>query len=50
MFDLIVNMQQASDCDMMLAHDDDLVMIDELGHDAVSRSLNIGYYTVPSFR
>ena len=49
MFDLIVNMQQASDCDMMLTHDDDLVTIDGLGHDAVSRPLNISYYTVPSF-
>ncbi len=29
-------MQQASDCDMMLAHDDDLLKIDGLGHDSVS--------------
>jgi hypothetical protein len=29
-------MQQASDCDMVLAHDDDLVKIDGLGHDSVS--------------
>jgi hypothetical protein len=33
-------MQQASDCDMVLAHDDDLVKIDGLGHDSVSGSLN----------
>jgi hypothetical protein len=29
-------MQQASDCDMVITHDDDLVTIDGLGHDAVS--------------
>ena len=29
-------MQQVSDCDMVVAHDDDLVIIDGLGHDAVS--------------
>ena len=29
-------MQQASDCDMVLAHDDDLVNIDGLGQDSVS--------------
>ena len=29
-------MQEASDCDMVLAHDDDLVKIDGLGHDSVS--------------
>jgi hypothetical protein len=49
MFDPNVNMQQAYDCDMVLAHDDDLVTIDGLGHDAVSRPLNISYFTVPSF-
>ena len=32
-------MQQTSDCDMVLAHDDDLVKIDGLGHDSVSRVL-----------
>jgi hypothetical protein len=36
-------MQQASDCDIVLAHDDDLVKIDELGHDSVSGSLNSSY-------
>ena len=36
-------MQQASDCDMVLAHDDDLVKIDGLGHDSVSGSLNSSY-------
>jgi len=36
-------MQQASDCDMVLAHDDDLVKIDGLGHDTVSGSLNSSY-------
>ena len=30
-------MQRASDCDMVLTHDDDLVTIEGLGHDAVSR-------------
>jgi hypothetical protein len=29
-------MQQASDCDILLVHDDDLVTIDGIGHDAVS--------------
>ena len=29
-------MQQASDCDIVVAHDDDLVTINGLGHDAVS--------------
>jgi hypothetical protein len=29
-------MQQASDCDMVITHDDDLVTINGLGHDAVS--------------
>ena len=36
-------MQQASDCDMVLAHDDDLVKIDGLGHDSVSGFLNNSY-------
>jgi hypothetical protein len=36
-------MQQASDCDMVLAHDDDLVKIDGLGHDSVSGFLNSSY-------
>jgi hypothetical protein len=29
-------MQQASDCEMVLAHDDDLVTFGGLSHDAVS--------------
>ena len=29
-------MQQASDCDKILVHDDDLLMIDGIGHDTVS--------------
>ena len=29
-------MQQAPDCDMMLAHDNDLVAINKIGHDTVS--------------
>jgi hypothetical protein len=33
-------MQQAPDCDMVLAHDDDLVRIDGLGQDSVSGFLN----------
>jgi hypothetical protein len=33
--------QQASDCDLMLAHDDDLVSIDGLGHDTVSGLLKL---------
>ena len=36
-------MQQASDCDMVLAHDDDLLKINGLGHDSVSRFLNSNY-------
>jgi hypothetical protein len=36
-------MQRASDCDIVLAHDDDLVTIDGLGHDSVSGLLNSGY-------
>jgi hypothetical protein len=36
-------MQQASDCDMVLVHDDDLGKIDGLGHDSVSGFLNSGY-------
>jgi hypothetical protein len=36
-------MQQASDCDMVLAHDDDLMKIDGLGHDSVSEILNSNY-------
>ena len=40
-------MQQATDCDMVLVHDDDLVKISELGNDSVSRLLN-GNHTVPS--
>jgi hypothetical protein len=33
-------MQRASDCEMVLAHDDDLMMIDGLGHDTVSGLLS----------
>jgi hypothetical protein len=33
-------MQQASDCDKILVHDDDLLIIDGIGHDTVSRLLN----------
>ena len=29
-------LQQATDCDMVIVHDDDLATIDGLGHDAVS--------------
>ena len=29
-------MEEASDCDMVLAHDDDLANIDGLGHNSVS--------------
>lgn len=36
-------MQQAPDCEMVLAHDDDLATIDGLGHDTVSRLLNCGH-------
>ncbi|KAI0280168.1 hypothetical protein BGY98DRAFT_347764 [Russula aff. rugulosa BPL654] len=35
--------EQASDCDMVLAHDDDLMKIDGLGHDSVSGVLNSSY-------
>ena len=41
-------MQQASDCDMVLAHDDDLVEIDGLGHDSVSGFLNTGHIVLIS--
>ena len=33
-------MQQASDCDKILIHDDDLLMIDGIGHDTVRELLN----------
>lgn len=36
-------MQQASDCDIVLAHDDDLVTINGLGHNSVSGLLNSVY-------
>jgi hypothetical protein len=36
-------MQQASDCDMVLAHDDDLASINGIGHGTVSEMLNSGY-------
>ena len=43
-------MQQASDCDMVLTHDDDLVTINGLGYDAVSGLLNgIGIHFDHSF-
>jgi hypothetical protein len=35
-------MQQASDCDKILVHDDDLLMIDGIGHGNVSGLLNGG--------
>jgi hypothetical protein len=37
-------MQQASDCDMVLTHDDDLVTINGLCYDAVSGLLNSIYF------
>jgi hypothetical protein len=40
-------MQQASDCDMVLVHDDDLGTIDGLGHDSCEWLLNSSYI-VPS--
>ena len=40
-------MQQASDCDMVVAHDDDLATIDGLGHDSVGDLLNTDHF-VPS--
>jgi hypothetical protein len=40
-------MQQAIDCDMVLAHDDDLVTINGLGQDSVSGLLS-NSYIVPS--
>ena len=33
-------MQQAPDCDKILVHDDDLLMIDGIGHGTVSELLN----------
>jgi hypothetical protein len=33
-------MQQVSDCDILLAHDNDLATIDGIGHDTVSGLLN----------
>jgi hypothetical protein len=36
-------MQQAPDCDMVLAHDNDLVAINGLGDGTVSRHLNRNY-------
>jgi hypothetical protein len=33
-------MQQASDCDKILVHDDDLLMIDGIGYGTVSGLLN----------
>ena len=35
-------MQKASDCDKILIHDCDLLMIDGIGHDTVSALLNGG--------
>ena len=40
---LISTMQQASDCDRMLVHDDDLVSIDGLGLGTVGGLLNSSY-------
>ena len=39
-------MQQAPDCDMVLAHDDDLVRIDGLGNDSVSEFSNCNYFVL----
>ena len=36
-------MKQASDCDMVLVHDTDLVTINGICHGTVSRLLNISY-------
>jgi hypothetical protein len=36
-------MQQAPDCDKILVHDDDLLMIDGIGHGTVSGLLNSSY-------
>lgn len=36
-------MKQASDCDMVLARDDDLVMINGIGRGTVSGLLNSSY-------
>jgi len=40
-------MQQATDCDMVLVHDNDLETIGGLGHDSVSGFLN-NNHIVPS--
>jgi hypothetical protein len=39
-------MQQASDCDMVLAHDNDLVAINGIGHGTVSGILNSEYIVI----
>ena len=48
--DLNVNhvMQKATDCDMVLVHDNDLGTIGGLGHDSVSGLLNSNHI-VPSY-
>ena len=46
--DLDMIVQKASDCDMVLAHDDDLVKIDGLGHDSVSGFLSSSYIVLMS--
>ena len=44
-------MQQASDCEMVLAHDDDLVIVGGLDHDAVSGLFELRLsFIVPSCR
>ena len=39
-------MQQASDCDIVLAHDDDLETINGIGHGTVSGVLNSCHITL----
>jgi hypothetical protein len=36
-------MQQASDCDMLVVHDNDLVTINGVGHGTVSGPMNSSY-------
>ena len=40
-------MQQATDCDIVLVHDDDLGTIGGLGHDSISGLLNTSNHIVP---
>jgi hypothetical protein len=41
--------QQASDCDMVLAHDNDLLAINGIGDDTVSEPLNSSYVVLLMF-